>query len=362
MLPQFELQAKRRMHAKRKRERRQRRVVLIILSISGCLCILICYNLYYILRNNPNAHNDSDSEDMFPGDSSHHHHHHNRWRKRIRGGSSRDEEASEKNWVNKDAQPFNENHKASNTRHLIMVAGHSVTISGHLGDANHDEKDWFLLDYQKGKGLPETIVGHIQKGIEEADKDVDSLLIFSGGETRAITGPLTEGASYFRVADAMHLWPHESTSTVRARTTTEEYATDSFENLMFSICRFKEVTGSYPTKITVISFTFKQTRFQTLHAPALRWPAQQFKYIGVDPPASTGFDLDFATQGEQQNAAKPFEKDPYGCHTPILQEKRKSRNPFSRTPPYVLTCPEMKDLLTYCGPELYPPHQLPWDR
>ncbi len=87
----------------------------------------------------------------------------------------------------------------------------------------------FLLDYQKGQGLPQAIKGHIQAGIDEADRDPDSLLIFSGGETRAVTGPFTEGASYFRVADAMKMWPRGGT--VRARTVTEEYATDSFENL-----------------------------------------------------------------------------------------------------------------------------------
>ncbi len=87
----------------------------------------------------------------------------------------------------------------------------------------------FLLDYQKGQGLPEAIKAHIQAGIDEANRDPDSLLLFSGGETRAVTGPLTEGASYFHVADAMQMWPPDST--VRARTVTEAFATDSFENL-----------------------------------------------------------------------------------------------------------------------------------
>jgi hypothetical protein len=87
----------------------------------------------------------------------------------------------------------------------------------------------YLLGYQKGKGLPQAIAGHIQAGIILANKDPDSLLVFSGGETRAVTGPLTEGGSYFHVADAMNLWPPEST--VRSRTVTEEFATDSFENL-----------------------------------------------------------------------------------------------------------------------------------
>lgn len=129
---------------------------------------------------------------------------------------------------------------------------------------------------------------------------------------------------------------------------------------LFSICRFKEVTSSYPNKITVVSFTFKQRRFETLHAPALQWPSDHFSYIGVDPPVSTGFNLAQAAHGERENAALPFEQDPYGCHTPVLQVKRRERNPFARTPPYELSCPEMKALLHYCGPKPFPKSQLPW--
>jgi hypothetical protein len=44
----------------------------------------------------------------------------------------------------------------------------------------------------------------------------------------------------------------------------------------------------------------------------------------------------------------------------VLQEKRRSRNPFSRTPPYELSCPEMKELLHYCGPSLFPREKVPW--
>ena len=119
-------------------------------------------------------------------------------------------------WISAHSQPFNLNDSATNAKHLIMVAGHSVTVSGHLEDAGKDEGDWFLLSYQKGKGLPQAIEGHIRAGIEEANKDPESLLVFSGGETRPITGPLSEGSSYFHVSDAMGLWP--TGSTVRART------------------------------------------------------------------------------------------------------------------------------------------------
>jgi hypothetical protein len=65
-----------------------------------------------------------------------------------------------------------------------------------------------------------------------------------------------------------------------------------------------------------------------MHSKAIRWPSERFQYIGVDPPASTGFDLESAIVGELENAAKPFESDPYGCHTSLLQEKRKMRYVF----------------------------------
>jgi hypothetical protein len=110
----------------------------------------------------------------------------------------------------------------------------------------------------------------------------------------------------------------------------------------------------------MVSFTFKQRRFETLHAPALRWPSDRFKFVGHDPPSSLGFDLKEASEGEQQNAAKPFESDPYGCHSEVLQEKRKGRNPFHRVAPYALSCPEMAHILRHCGPELIPKENLPW--
>lgn len=131
---------------------------------------------------------------------------------------------------------------------------------------------------------------------------------------------------------------------------------------LFSICRFKEITGKYPETITMVSFTFKQRRFENLHARALRWPTQRFSFIGIDPPTTSGFNLEEATAGEQTNAAKPFESDPYGCHSPLLLEKRRQRNPFSRTPPYQLSCPDMKELLQYCGPELIPSAMVPWTK
>jgi hypothetical protein len=124
----------------------------------------------------------------------------------------------------------NEGNLAKNARNLVMVAGHSVLISGHLNDADHDEHDWFLLPYQRHRGMPEAIIGHIKAGVDACVSDPTALLVFSGGQTRDKTGPEAEGASYFRVADALNLWS-DPAHNVRARSVSEEYATDSFQNL-----------------------------------------------------------------------------------------------------------------------------------
>lgn len=146
---------------------------------------------------------------------------------------------------------------------------------------------------------------------------------------------------------------------MRTRATVEEYASDSFENILFSVCRFKEVTGRYPERITLVGFSFKERRFLNLHFRAIKFPAARVTYIGIDPSKSSGFNLKRMRYWEHRASYVEFQNDPYGCNSKTLQQKRKSRNPFSRYNPYELSCPEIKQLLKWCGPSIYP-KQLPW--
>jgi len=63
---------------------------------------------------------------------------------------------------------------------------------------------------------------------------------------------------------------------------------------------------------------------------------------------------------EYHEALTLFKSDPYGCHSQTLQDKRAGRNPFRRTVPYSLACPEIAPLLEYCQRTIYP-EALPWD-
>jgi hypothetical protein len=65
------------------------------------------------------------------------------------------------------------------------------------------------------------------------------------------------------------------------RVTIEDAALDSFQNVLFSIARFCELTGAYPTRITVVGHDFKRRRFERLHRLALRWPKPRSTYKGA---------------------------------------------------------------------------------
>lgn len=57
----------------------------------------------------------------------------------------------------------------------------------------------------------------------------------TGGKTRVLAGPKSEGESYFFIADHFDWWGKPD---LRARASTEDFARDSFENILFSICRW----------------------------------------------------------------------------------------------------------------------------
>ncbi|CAJ1370541.1 unnamed protein product [Effrenium voratum] len=263
--------------------------------------------------------------------------------------------------------------RLKNLSHLVLVAGHAVLLADSMEHVLQRESDWFLEPYQRGQDLPKALVSHIKSGVDLAALDPRALLVFSGGQTRAAAGPRDEGWSYYRVAEYFSWWGHATDGTaylkeaqgrgaylaVAQRTVTEDFALDSFQNLLFSLCRFKEVVGHYPERVTVVSFTFKKRRFSELHRRALSFPASRFFFVGIQPPPNSRFDLQKAEQGELQNSVRLFEEDPYGCNSKVLVEKRQARNPFQRTTPYLLSCPEIRSLLQWCGPGIFP-DALPW--
>ena len=239
---------------------------------------------------------------------------------------------------------------AAHLHTLVLVACHSV-YTGLDFTHPEDQSSWYLLDYQKKvPGQVHSFVEHIKLGVAQATADPQAMLLFSGGKTRRDAGPRAEAMGYWLVAEANSWFGHGDT--VRDRAFTEDHARDSFENYLFGLCRFYELTGHYPSSIVVVGYEFKRNRFGEIHRAALRWPSRSFNYVGT-PALSEG-----AEAGEESTAAA-FENDPYGCRG-SLAEKRAKRDPFADGGYSGERCPALASLLKHCGPEIFN-GVLPWD-
>src|ERR1039457_4023396 len=122
------------------------------------------------------------------------------------------------------------------------------------------------------------------------------------------------------------------TPAVARRAILEDFARDSFENLLFGLCRFKEYAGSYPEHVTLVSWAFKERRFG-LHREAIAFPAKRFSYAGPNNPR----DLEQALASER-NAIDACTRDPYSSGE-RFRAKRGERNPFRRQNGYAISCP-----------------------
>jgi hypothetical protein len=222
--------------------------------------------------------------------------------------------------------------------HAVIVAGHAIL---RRFDDIEADASWMLLDFQKGE--PKHYIRHVQRGVELAAADPEALLIFSGGQSRIEAGPRSEAQSYFAIADLRGWWGAHDVS---RRAITEEFARDSFENLLFGICRFREYAGGYPRHVTLVSWGFKEERFH-LHREAIRWPRDRFAYDGPNDPDA----LDQALRAER-NAIRNYTADPYSS-TEMYVAKRSERNPFRRQHGYFTSCPEASELLLHKGPEQF---------
>jgi hypothetical protein len=242
---------------------------------------------------------------------------------------------------------------------LVIVAGHAA-LRAELSEppqAPESDRAWALDSFQVGE-VP-FYLEHIRRGAVLLAHNPAALLLFSGGRTRQAAGRWSEARSYHGVARRAGWWlpPNdqgELRSELDRRSATEEYARDSFENLLFSWCRFQQLTGRYPRNTTVVSWAFKSTRFE-LHRRALRHPATCFRFVGQGDP----FDLAAAQRGEL-TALRAFSLDPYG-KGPELSQKRVLRNPFALEHPYA-TCPGLGDFFAFlAGSKSSFEGKLPWE-
>lgn len=213
---------------------------------------------------------------------------------------------------------------------LILVTGHAIP---RRLDSLASDEGWFLKHFQVGEAR--SYIDHVRYGVLLAAGDENCILLFSGGQTDPQAGPRSEGQGYWLVADHFDWFGH---AYVKARASTEEFSMDSFENLLFGLCRFKELAGIYPEQLTVVGWNFKRERFE-MHRKALCFPLHKFTYEGVgDPP-----DLPRNQHFEALRRAM-FERDPFGQSEEAVRKKRE-RNFSCRQHGYYRSCPEIAGLL-----------------
>ncbi|AMD19044.1 HBR143Cp [Eremothecium sinecaudum] len=261
---------------------------------------------------------------------------------------------------------------------LILVPCHSIWKESYpkcqAANLGQLPEHWYLAPFQLEGNDHIAFIKHAVFGIRELVNDlVSGILIFSGSQTKKEAGPISEACSYYSMAQKLLTWielgktvPDQlkddieiipnckaiiNTLQDKYRITvaelfekhisTEVFALDSFDNLLYSIGRFHELTSYYPVGITIVGFGFKKERFLNYHAKAIDFPSERIKYISKepipdysDPKAIEGY---FTTlkELEKKNALCLFASDWYGTRD-TLALKKNSRNPFKKNHRYSL--------------------------
>lgn len=218
---------------------------------------------------------------------------------------------------------------------LIIVPGHAVyagSDSSHSRVSSH----WLgtFAGYQDNDEA-ELYYEHVRTGVLIASREQRALLIFSGGETRDVAGPFSEAQGYWFLAHQNKWFGHTE---VQNRAITEEFARDSFENLLFALHRFREWTNRFPEYVAVCGFAFKaeryefhwstlQSRSETLKLENLGEPT--FRYIPVNDPPPYLLEGPGGSREGEATTLQDWKADPLGLEGE-LHNKELQRNRFRR--------------------------------
>jgi hypothetical protein len=231
---------------------------------------------------------------------------------------------------------------------LIVVCCHAIWLGSKASEVSGRgiiEDGWLIEPFQAGE--TPTFISHITAGIQQLSSIKSAILVFSGGSTKPSRTQAPEAESYRLYARTHRLLDNEN---LIQRAFSETDATDSFQNVLFPLLQFPQLTKRYhqhctdgamsacavhqlpfPQKLILISHDFKRARFEELHLPALKYPinSARFEYIGIDPPFDEG-KMQEIKDGDAKRGYGAWNDDIYG-HGKLLGEKRTARGWTDRT-------------------------------
>lgn len=116
-----------------------------------------------------------------------------------------------------------------------------------------------------------------------------------------------------------------------SRVIAETNATDSYQNLLFSLIQFRVYTGVYPQRVTVVTHEFKRARFMQCHFPAVGLVpvgleqedhAHKVAVLGINPPEEIT-PAETLTRGEAMNGIGLWREDLYGVNSDLVGKRVK---------------------------------------
>lgn len=286
----------------------------------------------------------------------------------------------------------NDRHVETNSypeiENLIILPCHSVfapELNSNIQDITNDNSDrfsiatnpknWILEPFQIESDDQISFLKHLELSLLELHENIgNSALVISGGFTKKETKK-SESSSYLQLAEKVGFLKNPYFKK-GVNILLDEYARDSYENVLYGICTFYKRFNKFPKQITIVGFGFKRERFLRSHLVTLGYYSvptinkteidnlpntKHVKYISSGPfldnikEKMTDLEFEkFETQfynslykNEKKNALDLFNENPFGSKDSLLHGKKLRRDPWDTHKEISYVYKMENDLLDY---------------